>query len=219
MSSKALMLGFIAATILISCCISSTEPTTIEFVGTLGNTTSTTESTTSTTQKETTTTESITTSTAATSTTVAYTALGDWVQAPKLGCECVQWVCPKTPDTTTTTTTTIPTTTTTCVRVPDPDYETQTRFYNVKIRGQKFRPDQLNAFLGDTIIANITNQQGLHRIRETYTNKTITMVPDGTYELIFYALDTGEHLLTCNPFCDEPMEARIIVEEPYNILC
>ena len=87
------------------------------------------------------------------------------------------------------------------------------------MRGQKFKPDLMNAFLGDTIIANITNKQGLHRIRETYSNRTIMILPETTYELIFYALEKGEHLLTCNPFCEEPMEAKIVVEEPYELIC
>ena len=77
----------------------------------------------------------------------------------------------------------------------------------------------MDAFVGDTIIANITNVKGLHKIRETYTNKTITLTPGSNYELIFYAEKEGIYQLTCNPFCEKPMEAKITVEKPYRRVC
>ena len=103
--------------------------------------------------------------------------------------------------------------------LPYENYEPRTRYYEVEIRGKRFRPNRMEAFIGDTVIANITNKQGLHRIRETYTNKVITILPDSTYELIFYAQESGEHLLTCNPFCEDPMEAIIEVLKPYRTVC
>lgn len=144
----------------------------------------------------------------------------DYVRAPKPGCECIQWVCP----TTTTLSfqsivSTSSTTSTTCVNVPLDNYESQTHYYSVLLKGSRFKPDSINAFVGDTIVANISNKQGLHRLTETYSGKIITMLPEKNYELLFYAIEEGEHLLTCNPFCDEPMELKIIVVPPYGKVC
>ncbi|MBD3387955.1 MAG: hypothetical protein GF416_02805 [Candidatus Altiarchaeales archaeon] len=135
-----------------------------------------------------------------------------WVHAPKEGCECVQWVC----DTPTTTTSS---TSTTCVTIPVKDYTPQARQFHMRIKGQEFRPDEIEVFVGDTVIANITNVKGLHRIRETYTNKSITLQSGESYELIFYAEEAGEYQLTCNPYCEEPMEAKILVREAYVKRC
>ncbi|MBU0762504.1 MAG: hypothetical protein KKD39_05710 [Candidatus Altiarchaeota archaeon] len=133
------------------------------------------------------------------------------------GCECMQWVCPtqESADEEDISTTT----STTCITVEDDEYIPRRRYYNIKITDGRFRPDEIKAFLGDTIIANITSKQGLHRIRETYSNKTIIIKPDESYELIFYALRTGQHLMTCNPYCIDPMEAKIIVENPTYKIC
>ncbi len=133
------------------------------------------------------------------------------------GCECVQWVCPGTR--TVAPPTTAQPTSTTCITIEDDSYLPTTRHYDVRIKDGRFRPSEIIAYRGDTIIVNITNTQGLHRIRETYTNKTIVMKPNESYELIFYALKEGENLLTCNPFCVEPMEAKIVVEPRSSEIC
>ena len=99
------------------------------------------------------------------------------------------------------------------------NYEPQSRHFDFEIVGGRFRPNRVQAFLGDTIVANITSKQGLHTIRETYTERTIVIRPNTSYELIFYALEAGEHLLTCNPFCEVPMEATIEILEPYQTIC
>ena len=90
---------------------------------------------------------------------------------------------------------------------------------DILIKGDRFKPDEVEVFIGDTVIANITNRQGLHRIRETYSNRTVILPPGESHELIFYAADEGTYLLTCNPYCEKPMEAVILVSKPYVKVC
>jgi plastocyanin len=103
--------------------------------------------------------------------------------------------------------------------LPYPDYAPKARNIQVTIKGYRFKPKEIEVFIGDTVIANITSRQGLHRIRETYSNKTVILPPGESHELIFYAEDEGHYLLTCNPFCEEPMEASILVSKPYRKMC
>jgi plastocyanin len=138
----------------------------------------------------------------------------DCIVPPGDGCVCERWICPTTTNIIPTTTATVPRTTTTCITVDNPNYIPETRRYHVIITEGRFRPDEITAFLGDTVIVEIENLRGLHTIRETYSNRTLILRPNETYELIFYAVSEGEHLLTCNPFCVDPMEARIIVKKP-----
>ncbi|MDD5111236.1 MAG: hypothetical protein PHG85_01670 [Candidatus Altiarchaeota archaeon] len=136
-----------------------------------------------------------------------------WVKAPGQDCQCEKWVCQSQQTTATSVTKT------TCIIIPDPDYEPSTRFYKLVIRGDRFRPDNINAMVGDFVIVNITNEQGLHKIRDTYSNRTLLLQPNDNYELTFPAADEGVYLLTCNPFCEEPMEATITINRPYKEVC
>ncbi len=205
MNLRCMLAGFIALALIVSGC-----------VGSGGDATTTTSSTTDSTvvTPSTTTSTTATTTSSTTSSTVSAEYAGDCVQAPKPGCECIQWVCPSTSTVTTSTSTS-----TTCVTVPYPSYTPRARNVQLTIRGDRFRPDEVTVFLGDTVIANITNEQGLHKIRETYSNKTIILPPGESHELIFYATEEGDYLMTCNPFCKDPLEAVIHVVEPYRRVC
>jgi plastocyanin len=198
MNPRCLTVGFILLTLLMSGCITPSKPETVVVEGVPP-----TATTTSTVIEPTTTASTITT------TTTAVQTQAECIQPPGEGCECVEWSCQRTTSSTTTT----------CVTLPYPEYAPQAKYFTFTIKGDKFKPSSISVFEGDLVIANITNKQGLHRIRETYSNKTIVLPPGESHELIFYAADEGEYLLTCNPYCEEPMEAKVIVSKPYKIVC
>ncbi|MCX6695565.1 MAG: hypothetical protein NTU61_04655 [Candidatus Altiarchaeota archaeon] len=161
------------------------------------------------------TTATSTTNTVSTSSTTISAQLESWITQMASGCECTRWKCP----TTTSTTSTSTITSTTCVTIPDPTYIPETKRFDMLIRGQRFIPDEITVYEGDLVIVNITNLQGLHRLRETSTGKTITLPPGESHELSFQATQEGRFELTCNPYCDNPMYADINVEKPHYTLC
>lgn len=140
----------------------------------------------------------------------------DCVKPPLAGCSCVQWSCPAQ---STAETTVESITTTTCVLVPDLNYTTAVLKKTIVIYEGKFRPSNINANVGDIVIVTVTSRQGLHKIRETSSNQTFVIGPGESHEMIFQADEEGSYLLTCNPYCEDPMEATITLRQPYKEVC
>jgi hypothetical protein len=146
-----------------------------------------------------------------------------WVSTPGVGCECARWVC-QTHSTTTefeesSSTTTVSSTTTTCITVPDLDYVPRTKLFNLTIKGDRFKPRSVSAFLGDRLVVEVFSEQGLHKIRDTYSNRTFLLQPGDRVNLTFFAESEGDFVLTCNPFCEDPLEASISISKPVKRLC
>lgn len=138
------------------------------------------------------------------------------VTPPQAGCSCLQWSCQT--QSTAATTRNLETTTT-CVLVPDVNYTTAVLKKTITIVGDRFRPSNINANVGDVVIVTITSQQGLHKIRETSSNQTFVIGPGESHEMVFQADKEGSYLLTCNPYCEDPMEATITLRRPYKEVC
>lgn len=103
--------------------------------------------------------------------------------------------------------------------MPDLNYTTAVLKKTIVIDGDRFRPSNINANVGDVVIVQITSKQGLHRIRETSSNKTMLIGPGESQEIVFQADREGVYLLTCNPYCEEPMEATVTIKQPYKEVC
>jgi len=141
---------------------------------------------------------------------------------PQENCTCAVWSCQTTTtttaSTTSTTTTTTSTTTTTCVTVIDSDYAPSAKVYRLELRNGRFRPDSIEAFVQDTVLAHLVNTKGLYKFYDPINNRSIVLRPNDDYLLEFTAKEEGEFVIGCT-VCEDPANFRISVVKPYKTLC
>lgn len=103
--------------------------------------------------------------------------------------------------------------------VPYPEYVPSTKTYTLTVRDGKFKPDTIEAFLGDTAIVTLRNSKGLYKIHDEIGNRSILLKPNDVYILEFQADREGQFILGCTEHCVDPIRADISVRKPYRLLC